>query len=54
MSMSVLVMKGYNQVDDHGGLLLEMITVPFISPDMVQWSYMAVSSLNTGTRDVTI
>ena len=59
MSMSVLVMQGYNQVDDHGGLLLEMIMVPFISPDMVRWSYMgmdhmAVSSLNTGIRDVTI
>ena len=59
MDMSVLVMQGYNQVDDHGGLPLEMIMVPFISPpDMVRWSYMgmdhmAVSFLNTGTRDVT-
>ena len=36
MGMSVLVMQGYNQVDDHGGLLLEIIMVPFISPpDMV-------------------
>ena len=28
---SVLVMQDYNQVDDHGGLLLEISMVPFIS-----------------------